>query len=57
MIYVVIPVHDRIAFTLTCLADLERQTRADVTVVVVDDGSVDGTSEAAGSRVPVGRAS
>jgi GT2 family glycosyltransferase len=45
MIYVVIPVHDRLALTRNCLDDLSQQDAADMTVVVVDDGSTDGTAE------------
>ena len=45
MIYVVIPVHNRWPFTRQCLADLACQSCSDVTTVIVDDGSSDGTSE------------
>jgi GT2 family glycosyltransferase len=43
--WIVIPVYNRKAFTLGCLASLARQTFSDFSVVVVDDGSTDGTSE------------
>lgn len=52
MIYIVIPVHNRKAFTLGCLHDLARQTVTDRLVVVVDDGSTDGTSEEVRQQFP-----
>src|SRR5687768_11882173 len=45
MIFVVIPVFNRKHFTRECLSALENQTYKDYTIVVVDDGSTDGTSE------------
>lgn len=42
-VFVIIPVHDRLECTLECLGSLRRQECADVTTVVVDDGSTDGT--------------
>lgn len=44
-VHVLIPVHNRAAITLECLALLAAQTYPSVRVVVVDDGSTDGTSE------------
>lgn len=43
MIYIVIPVFNRIEFTLRCLQSLRQQSHRDFRVVVVDDGSTDGT--------------
>jgi GT2 family glycosyltransferase len=43
MLYVVIPVFNRWHYTRDCLLSLRRQTRTDFRVVVVDDGSTDGT--------------
>ena len=43
MIYVVIAVKNRLPFTRRCLADLSAQHGVDVTTIVVDDGSTDGT--------------
>jgi GT2 family glycosyltransferase len=43
MITVVIPVHNRREFTRQCLACLAIQTYRNVRIVVVDDGSTDGT--------------
>lgn len=42
-VYCVIPVHNRLEFTERCLAQLRNQTYSEVAVVVVDDGSSDGT--------------
>jgi GT2 family glycosyltransferase len=43
MVYVIIPVHNRINFTLDCLEALKIQTTSNFQIVVVDDGSTDGT--------------
>lgn len=43
-LWVVIPVHNRIAFTRACLAALHRQSVREFRIVVVDDGSTDGTA-------------
>lgn len=45
MITVVIPVHNRKDYTRQCLACLAVQTYRDFQIVVVDDGSTDGTDE------------
>lgn len=45
MIYIVIPVFNRKHFTQACLDSLRKQTYKDFKVVVVDDGSSDGTGE------------
>jgi len=45
MIYVVIPVFNRLHFTIQCLDSLRKQTSRYFRTVVVDDGSTDGTSE------------
>jgi GT2 family glycosyltransferase len=44
MIYIVIPVFNRLAFTRSCLDSLLKQTYRNFQVIVVDDGSTDGTS-------------
>jgi GT2 family glycosyltransferase len=44
-IFVIIPVHNRKKYTRNCLLSLRAQTIQDFTVVVVDDGSSDGTGE------------
>lgn len=44
---VVIPTHDTRELTLRCLESLARAGRSDIEVLLVDDGSGDGTAEAA----------
>lgn len=44
-VFVVIPVFNRWSFTRRCLEALRRQTYRDMTIVVVDDKSTDGTAE------------
>ncbi|GAA4380795.1 glycosyltransferase family 2 protein [Hymenobacter koreensis] len=46
MLYIVIPVHNRLAYTRACLQSLREQTTSNFRVIVVDDGSTDGTSAA-----------
>ncbi len=43
MISIVIPVHNRKAYTQQCLACLSAQTYRNFQIIVVDDGSTDGT--------------
>ena len=45
MVFIIIPVHNRKALTHDCLASLETQTWKDFRVIVVDDGSTDGTAD------------
>lgn len=49
---IVIPVHNRRHFTQTCLQSLHAQTRRDFEVIVVDDGSTDGTSRVLQTEFP-----
>ena len=51
-ISVVIPVHDRRELTRGCLLALRRQTLPPSRVVVVDDGSTDGTREMLSAEFP-----
>ncbi len=44
MVYIVIPVYNRKDLTRGCLEALSKQTYKDFKVIVVDDGSTDGTS-------------
>ncbi len=52
-IYILIPVHNRKSITLTCLEHLQQQGALDrYHVVVIDDASTDGTSDAIAQRYP-----
>jgi GT2 family glycosyltransferase len=44
MIYIVIPVFNRLALTIDCLNSLLQQEYKAFTIIVVDDGSTDGTA-------------
>ena len=44
MLYLVIPVFNRLPFTRTCLQALRQQTHTGFKIIVVDDGSTDGTA-------------
>jgi len=44
-IFIIIPVHNRVDFTRGCLAALKNQRAKDFAVIVIDDGSTDGTAE------------
>ena len=50
--FVVVPVHDRLSLTRACLEALDQQTVRGFTVVVVDDGSSDGTGDALRREFP-----
>jgi len=52
MVYVLVPAHNNRKETLSLLSCLGRQTYPDMKVVVVDDGSTDGTEEEAARRFP-----
>ncbi len=43
--YIVIPVHNRVSLTAKCIDSLQEQTDRGFTVIVVDDGSTDGTED------------
>jgi GT2 family glycosyltransferase len=44
-LHIVIPVHNRSGFTRNCLAQLHAQSLRGFRIIVVDDGSTDGTAE------------
>ena len=52
MIYICIPVFNRISYTKKCLASIQQQNYKDYTVVICDDGSTDDTSEIIKSEFP-----
>ena len=46
MIYVLIPVHNRLKLTKNCVNSLLKQKNCEkIKIVIVDDGSTDGTSD------------
>ncbi len=50
--FIIIPVHNRLFFTKSCLNALRNQTIKDFHIVVIDDGSTDGTAEMIYSEYP-----
>jgi GT2 family glycosyltransferase len=44
-LYIIIPVHNRKHFTKQCLISLRSQTVGSFKIIVIDDGSTDGTSD------------
>lgn len=52
MIYAVIPVHNRINKTLSCVRSLYSQKRDDLLICVVDDGSTDSTETILNTTFP-----
>jgi len=51
-VHVLLPVHNRMEITRTCLAQLKRQTLRPVQLVVIDDGSSDGTAAMVRAEAP-----
>src|SRR5688572_24387948 len=52
MLCIVIPVHNRLQFTKDCLESLEKQTVRPDKIIIVDDGSTDGTEEVLAEMFP-----
>ncbi len=52
MIYIIIPVFNRLSYTKDCLASLSNQSISNYKIVVVDHGSTDGTSEYIKNELP-----
>lgn len=52
MVFIIIAVHNRLAATLKCLDCIRKQTTADYTTILVDDGSTDDTAETIRQRYP-----
>lgn len=52
MVSVVIPVYNRIKYTLACIETLKSQTYGDFRIIVVDDGSTDSTAEVISEKFP-----
>tara|TARA_B110001469_G_scaffold122752_1_gene133835 strand:- start:14 stop:853 length:840 start_codon:yes stop_codon:yes gene_type:complete len=52
VIYIIIPVHNRIDKTIRCLDSIYSQSFENISVVVVDDGSSDSTKEKVGNLYP-----
>ena len=52
MIFIIIPVHNRINLTRKCLVSLTKQDHNEFQIVVVDDGSSDGTSDMVQNEFP-----
>jgi len=51
-LYILMTIHNRAEYTLACLASIDEQTYRDFEVVVVDDGSTDGSYECIRERFP-----
>ncbi|MEP6750123.1 MAG: glycosyltransferase, partial [Bacteroidota bacterium] len=52
MVFIVVPVFNRVALTLKCLQSVANQTYKDYKVIVIDDGSTDGTAEMVQASFP-----
>jgi GT2 family glycosyltransferase len=52
MLYIVIPVFNRLSFTRACLDSLRKQTDKDFQIVIVDDGSTDDTANTLATYYP-----
>ena len=45
MIYIIIPVHNRINNTIKCLNSIYEQEYDNIQIIIIDDGSTDGTKQ------------
>ncbi len=52
MIYALIPAKDRYEYTKKCIESFLNQTYKDIQVIVIDDGSIDGTKESIAKDFP-----
>ncbi|MFC6222990.1 glycosyltransferase family 2 protein [Hymenobacter artigasi] len=52
MLYIIIPVFNRLPYTRGCLNSLRQQSCRDFRIIVVDDGSTDGTAQALATEFP-----
>jgi len=52
MIYICIPVHNRIEYTLKCIESIEKQNYKDYKIIICDDNSTDGTSKILAEKYP-----
>lgn len=51
LVYVLLPVHNRRDITLGCIECLRKQTYPNVRLVLIDDGSTDGTAESVKGQI------
>ena len=51
-IYIIIPVHNRVNYTLKCLNSLVNQTYTIFSIILIDDGSTDNTSSIVSNKFP-----
>lgn len=51
-LWICIPVHNRLPFTLCCLKSLRHQTWSNFKIILCDDGSTDGTSDVIAGQYP-----
>ncbi len=52
MVFIIIPVFNRLEMTLQCMEAIQQQTYTDYRVIVIDDGSTDGTAETVKKKYP-----
>ncbi len=51
-VWIIIPVFNRVKFTEKCLLSLKKQTYRNLKIIIIDDGSNDGTSEMIKDKFP-----